>query len=127
MLVELNIYELYYLLESALKGGKEHTSVLRRFIDDIYDKLTDDERIFLWQNALHKCYCNCFIPSPDGTGLDKIFMARYNPENKWRVTYRAEMFFDKEKTVETFRVDGLYYLNSVTAVDKERIISVEKI
>jgi hypothetical protein len=57
-------------------------------------------------------------------GADRIFMARYNPDNQYRVTVSDGV---NTETVEAFKLDGRYWIKSNRVCAEEYIKNVEKI
>ncbi len=136
MLVDLDIYELGFLLERCIHGSHLRSNTIARFTDEFFDKLSEDERmrIFEWTVRLEYGWGNNpkhFEPSSACCGEDIIFMKRYHPENQYMVTARRRFKGDdgkwhqETKKVRAFRMDGRYYVGSKTYVDETFIMKVE--
>lgn len=124
MNVELNIFEMFYLLESCFRGSHLRSGTIGRFVDEWYGLFTPQQRKNLRDWILRDIYNGDFKPRSSCCGEDTIFMARYNPDNQ----YRVKMLYDgKEEIHETFLRDGRYYTKSNRFIAEEYITSVEKI
>lgn len=124
MKVNLDNFEMYCLLESCLRGSHLRSSTILRFVDDWYDLFSAKERDKLYHNVLELIYDNDFKPSDRCCGADVIFMAAYNPENRYSVT----TFYDGEtKVVDAFLRNGKYFVKSNRFIAPEYITKIEKI
>lgn len=121
MKVNLSTHEMYYLLESCLKGSHLRSTTIIRFVDEWYSKFTKKQRENLYNWVLRNVYGGEFKPRPQLFGADEIFMARYNPDNQYRVT------LINGDTVEAFKMKDRYYVLSNRFIDENCIIKVEKI
>lgn len=52
MKIDLDKFELLYYLEGCARGSHLRQGVWRRFIDEFYDKLTVEERLFLFHYSV---------------------------------------------------------------------------
>lgn len=141
MLVDLDIHELWYLLERCLHGSHLRCDTIERFVNEFYDKLDEHERMNLFEWAVRLGYIwgfgdkdKHFEPSNTCCGKDTIFMKRYHPENQYIVTmyrYRPEAgkatWRYKTEKVRAFKMDGEYYINSHQRCAPEFITNIEHI
>lgn len=121
MNVNLDKFEMYYLLESCLRGSHLRSDVILRFVDDWYKLFTPDERECLYDWTLRLIYDGEFKPFNTACGADIIFMARFNPDNRYKVT-----MIDGE-VVDAFLLDGKYYVKSNRYCPIENTKKIEKI
>lgn len=119
--VNLDKFEMYYLLESCLRGSHLRSDTVLRFVDEWYKLFTPDERECLYEWTLRLIYNNKFKPFDTACGADIIFMARYNPDNRYKVT-----MIDGEE-VDAFLLDGKYYVKSNRYCPIENTKKIEKI
>ena len=124
MKVELDIFEMYYLLESCFRGSHLRSGTIGRFVDEWYDLFTPKQRKNLRDWILRDIYRGKFEPMPSCCGEDEIFMARYDPDNQYRV---KTLFDGKEEIHEVFLRNGRYYTKSDRFIAEECITSVERI
>ena len=124
MKVKLDIFEMYYLLESCFRGSHLRSGTIGRFVDEWYDLFTPKQRKNLRDWILRDVYYGKFEPRPSCCGEDEKFMARYDPENQYRV---KTLYDGKEEIHKTFLRDGKYYTKSDRFIAEEYITSVEKI
>ena len=85
MKVNLDIHEMFYLLESCLRGSHLRSSTILRYVDDWYNLLSQSQRHKLYEWILRLVYDGEFKIRSSACGADRIFMARYNPDNQYRV------------------------------------------
>lgn len=124
MKVSLDKFEMYYLLESCFRGSHLRSNTILRFVDEWYDMLCDGEKACLYEWVLRDIYDGEFKPTSRLCGADEIFMAAYNPENRYSVT----TFYDGEtKVVNAFLIDGKYFVKSKRFIAPEYITKIEKI
>lgn len=121
MNVNLDKYEMYYLLESCLRGSHLRSGTILRFVDDWYKLFTVEERECIYEWTLRLIYDGEFKPFSTACGADIIFMARYNPDNRYKVT-----MIDGEE-VDAFLLDGKYYVKSNRYCPIENTKKIEKI
>ena len=124
MKVELDIFEMYYLLESCLRGSHLRSGTILRFVDDWYELFTKEQRDKLYYDTLRLIYDNNFVPCDSCCGADKIFMSRFNPKNQYRVTVSNGR---ETKTVNAFKMNNKYYVKSNRFCAEEYIKKIEKI
>lgn len=124
MTVNLDIFELHYLLESCLRGSHLRSTTILKYVDDWYELLSPSERQRLYDWTLRLEYNGEFKPRSAACGADRIFMARYNPDNQYRVTVSDGV---NTETVEAFKLDGRYWIKSNRVCAEEYIKNVEKI
>ena len=124
MKVKLNIFEMYYLLESCFRGSHLRSGTIGRFVDEWYDLFTPKQRKNLRDWILRDIYRGKFEPMPSCCGEDEIFMAKYDPDNQYVV---KTLYDGKEEIHKTFLRDGKYYTKSDRFIAEEYITSVEKI
>lgn len=124
MKVNLDIHEMFYLLESCLRGSHLRSNTILKYVDDWYSLLSPSQRQCLYDWTLRLVYDGEFKQRPAACGADRIFMARYNPDNQYRVTVSDG---SKTETVDAFLLDGKYYIKSRRFCPKEYITKIEKI
>lgn len=124
MTVDLDIFEMHYLLESCLRGSHLRSSTILKYVDDWYSLQSPSQRQCLYDWTLRLVYDGEFKQRPAACGADRIFMARYNPDNQYRVTVSDGV---KTKTVEAFKLDGRYWVKSNRCCAEECITKIEKI
>lgn len=124
MKVNLDIFEMFYLLESCFRGSHLRSDTIERFIDEWYDKFTPEERSNLYDWILRDIYNGKFEPNSVLCGADIVFMARYDTDNQYVV---KTLYDGKEGIHKTFLRDGKYYTKSDRFIAEEYITSVEKI
>ena len=124
MKVELDIFEMYYLLESCLRGSHLRSGTILLFVDDWFELFPKEQREKLYYDTLRLIYDNNFIPFTQCCGADTVFMARYNPDNQYRVTVSDG---SQTETVDAFLLNGKYYIKSRRFCPKEYIKKIEKI
>lgn len=129
MLIELDIHEMWYLLERCLNGSHLRSDTITRFVDEFYNKLSEHERICLFEWAVRLGYAwnrnaRHFVPSSSCCGSDIVFMKRYHPLNQYRVYTKYNR---KKHRHRVFKMNGEYYIDSHTRIDPEYIVKVEHI
>lgn len=121
MKVQLDKFEMYYLLESCFRGSHLRSSTILRFVDEWYRLIPEKRGIEYYQWILRDIYNGEFKPSPNLCGADKTFMARYNPDNRYMIT------LINGEQVDAFLMDGRYYVLSNRYIAEETIKKVDKI
>lgn len=124
MNVGLDIFEMYYLLESCLRGSHLRSRTILRFVDEWYELFTKEQRDKLYYDTLRLVYNNYFSPFASCCGADKIFMARFNPDNQYKITLSNGR---ETKIVNTFKTNNKYYVKSNRYCAEEYIKKIEKI
>lgn len=124
MKVELDMFEMYCLLESCIRGSHLRSGTILRFVDDWYELFTKEQREKLYYDTLRLIYDNNFVPCDSCCGADTVFMARYNPDNQYRVTVSDGR---ETKTVNAFKMNNKYYVKSNRFCAEEYINKIEKI
>lgn len=134
MRVNLDFFEMYYLLESCFRGSHLRTQTIYRFVDEFYVWFSPEERKNLHDWIVRDIYDGKFEPRSQLCGADRVFMARYNPDNQYEVTVREPVRPNNGKNVgaviwerQVFLLDGKYYVSSRTYIDNESIIEITKI
>lgn len=138
MLVDLDIHELWYLLERCLHGSHLRSDTIERFVNEFYNKLDEHQRMNLFEWAVRLGYAwngrDCFEPNSCCCGKDTIFMKRYHPGNQYFVTieYRQKTSAKQITVIQTekvraFKMDGEYYIGSNKRCAKEYITHIEHI
>ena len=122
MRVYLDFFEMYYLLESCFRGSHLRVPTIYRFVDRFYGKFTPEERKNLHDWIVHDVYDGKFEPRSYLCGADRVFMARYNPDNQYSVVTKGG-----GKGFKAFFLDGKYYINSKTYIDNGSITRITKI
>lgn len=124
MKVELDIFEMYYLLESFLRGSHLRSGTILRFVDDWFELFPKEQREKLYYDTLRLIYDNNFVPCDSCCGADTVLMARYSPDNQYRVTVSDGR---ETKTVNAFKMNNKYYVKSNRFCAEEYIKKIEKI
>lgn len=124
MKVELDMFEMYCLLESCIRGSHLRSGTILRFVDDWYELFTKEQRDKLYYDTLRLIYDNNFVPCDSCCGADKIFMSRFNPKNQYRVTVSDGR---ETMTVDSFKMNNKYYVKSNRYCAEEYIKKIEKI
>lgn len=124
MKVNLDKFEIYWLLESCFRGSHLRSNTILRFVDEWYDMFPPQQRKDMYDWILRDVYGGKFVPEPRLCGTDKVFMARYNPCNQYRVTVSDGK---QTQTVDAFELDGRYWINSTRFCAEEYIKKIEKI
>lgn len=124
MKVELDMFEMYCLLESCIRGSHLRSGTILRFVDDWYELFTKEQRDKLYYDTLRLIYDNNFVPCDSCCGADKIFMARFNPKNQYMLTVSNGR---ETKTVNAFKMNNKYYVKSNRFCAEEYIKKIEKI
>lgn len=125
MLVNLDLGELWYLLESCLRGSHLRAHTIERYVNEFYDKLEEYERMQLFEWAVRLAYAwdwrgdRCFNPSPECCGADIAFMKRYHPLNQYNVT------MSDGSVVRAFKTDDRYFVGVNRFCDPDHITKVE--
>lgn len=128
MQVDLDIFELGYLLDTCLRGSHLRSSTVTRFVDEFYYKLDEAERMKLFEWSVRLTYAwsghKCFEPQDSCCGQDRIFMLRYHPLNQYKVTTKFNGEINQHRA---FKMDGEYYINSRQRIAGECVVKVEQI
>ena len=134
MRVNLDFSEMYCLLESCFRGSHLRVSTIYRFVDEFYVWFSPEDRKNLHDWIVRDIYDGKFEPRSQLCGADRVFMARYNPDNQYRVSVREPVRQSNGKNVAAviwerpvFLLDGKYYINSKIYIDKGSITSITKI
>lgn len=134
MRVNLDFFEMYYLLESCFRGSPLRSGTIGRFVDEWYGLFTPQQRKNLHDWIVRDIYDGKFEPRSQLCGADRVFMARYNPDNQYEVTVREPVRPNNGKNVaaviwerQVFLLDGKYYVSSRTYIDNGSIIRITKI
>lgn len=134
MRVNLDFFEMCCLLESCFRGSYLRTPIIYRFVDEFYVWFSPEDRKNLHDWIVRDIYDGKFEPRSQLCGADRVFMARYNPDNQYRVSVREPVRQGNGKNVAAviwerpvFLLDGKYYVNSKTYIDNESIIGITKI
>ena len=125
MKVELDIFELSYLLDACLRGSHLRSCTIGKFVDEFFDRLTEQERYNLYEWSLRLTY-SCekeFKPSDASCGADVVFMKRYDPENQYIITTRYE---GKTQKHRAFFMEGRYYVKKNRFIDEAYITKVKR-
>lgn len=127
MKIELDKFELLYYLEGCARGSHLRQGVWRRFIDEFYDKLTVEERQFLFHYSVRDLWSIFNEPySSDSShyGRDdfNMFISRFNPYNQYSVEVSNN---DSTDEYECFWFNGKFYKNSNSVIDDKHIKHVK--
>ncbi len=117
--VEIDFWELLFLTETCIPPVPIARAYFwRRLIDNIYYKLSENEREKLFN----------FITDTNRTRFDienndcKLFYDRFNPENQFIVHYDFE---GKEDRIDCFLHDGKYKTAGSSHIASKYIINIE--
>lgn len=128
MKVNLDIFEMGYLLDSCLRGSHLRASTVERFIDEWYDEFTPGEREQLFEWTYRLTYNRDFKSRSAQCGADREFMLRYNPDNQYIV---HTLYDGKEEAVECYLDEGgdkpMYKTGVNISIHPDYIVSIEKI
>lgn len=124
MKVNLDLFEMSWLLESCLRGSHLRTGTIDKFVDIWYGKFNGRERQQLYEWMLRLLYDGEFKPVPGMGGADERFMARYNPDNQYKV--EAE-WSGTRQTIRAFKLGDKFYINSTRFVNPKSIIKIDKL
>lgn len=119
---ELNIEDLWEILYCGFKVCSPR--ILRKFIDDWYNEMTEEERLYFYERTLHELYYEHFISNPTYSKLDVMFMGRFNPNQQIIATVKTKIP-GITKDVECFKVDGEFYVSSYESIPKAEIVKTE--
>ena len=124
MKVELDIFELGYLLDSCLRGSHLRSTTIEKFVNDWYDLLTEQQRYNLYEWTIRLTYYGEFKPSDRCCGADELFIKRYDPDNQYLLTTD---YNGKIEQYRAFLYNGEYHTTSTRFIAKEYITKVEKL
>ena len=125
MKVSLSFEEMWYLLESCLRGSHLRTSTIERFVNNFYHGFVDEEKVTLRNLVLDKLYDGEFVPRSECCGKDIWFMERYDMNNRYMVTIEYD---GKVETFDTFKHAGSdrYYTGINESLNHMYITKIEK-
>ena len=111
MKIDLDKFELLYYLEGCARGSHLRQGVWKRFIDEFYDKLTIQERLFLFHYSvrdLWQIFNEPYCSGGSHYGKDdfNMFVSRLNPYNKYNITVSND---GSTKVFDCFWFDGNFY------------------
>lgn len=124
MRVNLDLFEMSWLLESCLRGSHLRTGTVDRFVDTWYGMFNGRERESLYEWMLRIVYDGEFKPMPSMCGADERLMARYDPDNQYEV---EALWSDTKRLLRAFKLNDKYYINSTRYVNPSSIINVRKL
>ena len=124
MKVDLDLFEMSWLLESCLRGSHLRSGTIDRFIDNWYWMFNGTERIKLYEWMLRLVYDGKFKPMPSMCGSDARFMARYNPDNQYELEVSLS---DSKRFIRAYMFEDSYWVDSVRRVDHDIIAGVRKL
>ncbi len=115
----IDFFEFQVLVEAAWYSGTilRH-SIMQKAINVWYKHLSENER--------ERTYDFFLRTKEDEIKLEiqKRFMARYNPNNQYKV---FAIYNGEEQIIETYLFNDKYWISETTQVAQEYIIKVEKI
>lgn len=123
MKVDLDLFEMSWLLESCLRGSHLRAGTVDRFVDTWYGMFNGRERESLYEWMLRIVYDGKFKPMPSMCGADERLMARYDPDNQYEV---EALWSDTKRLLRAFKLNDKYYINSTRYVNPSSIINVRK-
>lgn len=124
MKVNLDLFEMSWLLESCLRGSHLRAGTVDRFVDTWYGMFNGRERESLYEWMLRIVYDGEFKPMPSMCGADEKLMARYDPDNQYEV---EALWSDTKRLLRAFKLNDKYYINSTRYVNPSSIINVRKL
>lgn len=124
MRVNLDLFEMSWLLESCLRGSHLRTGTVDRFVDTWYGMFNGRERESLYEWMLRIVYDGEFKPMPSMCGADERLMARYDPDNQYEV---EALWSDTKRLLRAFKLNDKYYISSMRYVNPASIINVRKL
>lgn len=124
MRVNLDLFEMSWLLESCLRGSHLRAGTVDRFVDTWYGMFNGRERESLYEWMLRIVYDGEFKPMPSMCGADERLMARYDPDNQYEV---EALWSDTKRLLRAFKLKDKYYINSTRYVNPSSIINVRKL
>lgn len=126
MKVELDYFEMLYLLESCLRGSHLRSTTVARFSTEFWGKFTEKQRDSLYRFVLTNIYDGKFKPRDSMCGQDVWLMERYNPDNQYEVAVTNGATCEN---VRAFRhaEDGKYYIRPSKYIAPEYITKIEKL
>lgn len=124
MRVNLDLFEMSWLLESCLRGSHLRSGTVDRFVDTWYGMFNGRERESLYEWMLRIVYDGEFKPMPSMCGADERLMARYDPDNQYEV---EALWSDTKRLLRAFKLNDKYYINSTRYVNPSSIINVRKL
>lgn len=124
MRVNLDLFEMSWLLESCLRGSHLRSGTVDRFVDTWYGMLNGRERESLYEWMLRIVYEGTFKPMPSMCGADERLMARYDPDNQYEV---EALWSDTKRLLRAFKLNDKYYINSTRYVNPSSILNVRKL
>lgn len=124
MKVNLDLFEMSWLLESCLRGSLLRTGTIDKFVDMWYGKFNGRERVQLYERMLRLMYDGEFKPRPKMCGADERFMARYNPDNQYEV---EAVWSGTRQMIRAFKLGDKFYVSSARFVNPKSIIRIEKL
>lgn len=126
MKVELDFFEMLYLLESCLRGSHLRSTTVERFSCEFWERFTERQRNSLYRFVLRNVYDGKFKQQDSMCGQDVWLIERYDPDNQYEVT------INDGATCENIRAfrhakNGKYYIRPNKYIAPEYIIKIEKL
>lgn len=124
MKVNLDLFEMSWLLESCLRGSHLRNGTIDKFVDIWYGKLNGRERQQLYEWMLRLLYDGEFKPMPSMGGADERFIARYNPDNQYEV---EAVWSGTRQMIRAFKLGKKFYVNSTRFINPKSIVRINKL
>lgn len=128
MNINIDKFELLYWLEGCAHGSHLRQGIWQRCIDEFYDKLSSEQRLWLYTYAKRNI-TECYLRE-DHYGRNDFFkfLACYNPANRYNVTVEGNDDDGKHLriNVHAYKYEGDYWLSYRQCVAKEYIKSVKR-
>lgn len=121
--VDITLFDMVSMIRGA--NMTNDTFVFRRFIDNWYHKMTEEARVALFDLVVNNVYHKCFTPNPILSGVDRLFLARFNPNTQVEVEYKTTD--GRHNVTRAFTSEGQYYMSSYETIPKEIINKTEYI
>lgn len=119
--VNLDIFEMYYFLESCFRGSHLRSGSILRFVDEWYNLFSKNERKSLYTWILRDIYEGVFSPNEILCGADEMFMIFFNPENEYIVKTK-----DGNEFTTHYDGKGKYYITSNSYLTEDEIETMVK-
>lgn len=127
MNINIDKFELMYLLEGCSIGSHLRQGIWERCIDEFYDKLSRDERLWLYTYA--KRDITPRYKRKDAVGREDFFkfLACFNPANRYMVAVEGEVDGKhKRELVDAYKYGDVFWVSYRRFIPEEYIKSVER-
>ena len=131
--IDLDIFGLYYFLESCFRGSHLRTSYIDMSTDIMYNEMKEEDRFRLYTWIKRDVYNNDFKPISSLCGSDIWWMSRFNPDNQYKITIKDSSNRQRKQTQDfrAFKVPEInpdrFYVGVNEWIPSEEIIRIEKL